>query len=151
MLTIFVDGDACPVKDETYVVASRYAVPVALVANSWMRVPEGLAIERIVVDGGPDAADDWIADHVKAGDVVVTADIPLAARCLAVGAHALGTNGRRFTEDSIGGALATRDLKAQLREAGIVSGGPAPLAEKDRSRFLSKLDELVQRSLREQG
>ena len=145
---VFVDGDACPVKDEVYVVATRYGVRVALVANARMYVPPGFGVEMIVVDGAPDAADDWIAGSVRAGDVVVTADIPLAARCLASGARVLGTNGRPFTEDSIGGALATRDLKSQLREAGIQAGGPRALAEKDRSRFLSKLDELVQLGLR---
>ncbi len=141
---VFVDGDACPVKDEVYVVATRYGIRVALVANARMYVPPGFGVEMIVVDGAPDAADDWIAGNVRAGDVVVTADIPLASRCLAAGARVLGTNGRPFTEDSIGGALATRDLKSQLREAGIQSGGPRALSERDRSRFLSKLDELVQ-------
>ena len=149
MIEIFVDGDACPVKDEIYVVSTRYGVPVALVANSRIGVPDGFGVEMVVVSAGPDAADDWIAEHVRPGDVVVTADIPLAARCLERGARVLGTSGRVFTEDSIGGQLATRDLKANLREAGIVSGGPPPISGKDRSRFLSKLDELVQRGLRE--
>jgi uncharacterized protein YaiI (UPF0178 family) len=149
VIEIFVDGDACPVKDETYVVATRYGVPVALVANSRIAVPDGFGVEMVVVSAGPDAADDWIADHVRTGDVVVTADIPLAARCLDRGARVLGSNGRIFSEDSIGGQLATRDLKASLREAGIVSGGPPPISDKDRSRFLSKLDEVVQRGLRE--
>jgi hypothetical protein len=102
----------------------------------------------IVVDAGPDAADDWIAENARAGDVVVTADIRLAARCLAAGALVLGTDGRPFTEDSIGGALATRDLKEALRETGTLSGGPRALTPRDRSRFASKLDELVQRSRR---
>jgi uncharacterized protein YaiI (UPF0178 family) len=149
VIEIFVDGDACPVKDETYVVSTRYGVPVALVANSRIAVPDGFGVEMVVVSAGPDAADDWIAEHVRPGDVVVTADIPLAARCLERGARVLGTSGRVFSEDSIGGQLATRDLKANLREVGIVSGGPPPISGKDRSRFLSKLDELVQRSLRE--
>ena len=149
MLALLVDGDACPVKDEVYVVATRYRVPVALVANSRMYVPEGFGVEMVVVDGSPDAADDWIAENARPGDVVITADIPLASRCLAAGARVLGTNGRPFTEDSIGGALATRELKSQLREMGLQSGGPRPLSSKDRSRFLSKLDELVQRGLRE--
>jgi uncharacterized protein YaiI (UPF0178 family) len=131
------------------VVATRYRVPVALVANTRMYVPEGFGVEMVVVDGSPDAADDWIAENARPGDVVVTADIPLASRCLAAGARVLGTNGRPFTEDSIGGALATRELKSQLREMGLQSGGPRPLSAKDRSRFLSKLDELVQRGLRE--
>ncbi len=149
MLKLLVDGDACPVKDEVYVVATRYRVPVALVANSRMYVPEGFGVEMVVVEGTPDAADDWIAEKACPGDVVVTADIPLASRCLAAGARVLGTNGRPFTEDSIGGALATRELKSQLREMGLQSGGPRPLSSKDRSRFLSKLDEFVQRGLRE--
>jgi uncharacterized protein YaiI (UPF0178 family) len=150
VIKIFVDGDACPVKDEIYVVATRYRVPVALVANSRLSVPEGFGVQLILVDQGPDAADDWIVENVRPGDVVVTADIPLAARSLDAGARALGTNGRTFDEDSIGSLLATRDLKAYLREAGVTSGGPPPISEKDRSRFLSKLDQLVQKGLREQ-
>lgn len=149
MIRIFVDADACPVKDETYVVATRYGVPVTLVANTRMSVPEGFGVELVVVDRGPDAADDWIAESVRPGDVVVTADIPLAARCLRAGACALGTSGRVFTEESIGDLVASRDLKAHLREAGVASGGPPSISAKDRSRFLSKLDELVQRGLRE--
>lgn len=149
MLEIFVDGDGCPVKDETYVVATRYGVPVALVANSRLAVPEGFGVELVLVEQGPDAADDWIAENVRPGDVVITSDIPLAARCLDVGARVLGTNGRVFSEDSIGNLLATRDLKTHLRESGVISGGPAPMSAKERSRFLSKLDELVQRGLRD--
>lgn len=151
MIEIFVDADACPVKDETYVVATRYGVPVVLVANSRIAVPEGLGVELVVVDQGPDAADDWIVENLRAADVVVTADIPLAARCLEKDARVLGSNGRVFDEDSIGGLLATRDLKASLREAGTMSGGPPPISQKDRSRFLSKLDELVQKGLRERS
>jgi uncharacterized protein YaiI (UPF0178 family) len=146
---IFVDADACPVKDEVYVVATRHGVPVALVANQRMYVPPGFGVELVVVDGAPDAADDWIAEHVRPGDVVVTGDIPLAARCLSAGARVLGPTGEPFTEDSIGGALAMRDLKSQLREAGVASGGPRALSDRDRSRFLSKLDQLIQASLRE--
>ncbi len=149
LIEIFVDGDGCPVKDETYVVATRYGVPVALVANSRLSVPEGLGVEMVLVDQAPDAADDWIVENVRPGDVVVTADIPLAARCLEAGARVLGTTGRIFGEDSIGNLLATRDLKEHLREAGVMSGGPPSMAAKDRSRFLSKLDELVQMGLRE--
>jgi len=150
-MEIFVDGDGCPVKDEVYVVATRYGVPVALVANSPIVVPDGFGVEMVVVEQGPDAADDWIAHYAGAGDIVVTADIPLAARCLESGARVLGTSGRVFSEDSIGERLATRELKSQLRESGVMSGGPPPFADRDRSRFLSKLDELVQRSLREQA
>ena len=150
-MEIFVDADACPVKDEVYVVSTRHGLPVVLVANSRMGVPDGFGVELVVVDQGPDVADDWIVESVRPGDVVVTADIPLAARCLAVGARAIGTNGRVFTEDAIGDLVATRDLKAELRDAGVVSGGPPPLSERDRSRFLAKLDELVRASLRESG
>lgn len=149
MIEIFVDGDGCPVKDEVYVVAARYGVPVLLVANSRIRVPEDLDVKLVVVDQGADAADDWIVEHVRAADVVVTADVPLAARCLEAGARVLSTNGRVFSEDSIGDRVAMRDLKAHLRETGVMSGGPPPMAAKDRSRFLMKLDELVQKSLRE--
>jgi uncharacterized protein YaiI (UPF0178 family) len=149
LIEIFVDGDGCPVKDETYVVATRYGVPVALVANSRLSVPEGFGVELVLVGQRLDAADDWIAENVRPGDVVVTGDIPLAARCLEAGARVLGTNGRIFSEDSIGNLLATRDLKAHLREAGVMSGGPASLSARDRSRFLSKLDALVQLGLRE--
>ena len=148
MIAIFVDGDACPVKDEVYVVATRYGAPVALVANSAMYVPPGFGVQLIVVDEGPDAADDWIAENVQAHDVVVTADIPLAARCLAKHALVLGSDGRPFSADMIGGALATRALKSDLRGAGVITGGPRPIADRDRSRFASKLDELVQRGMR---
>jgi uncharacterized protein YaiI (UPF0178 family) len=149
MIEIFVDGDGCPVKDEVYVVATRYGVPVALVANAPIHVPDGFGVEMVVVDRGPDAADDWIAENVRPGDVVVTADIPLAARCLEAGARVLGTSGRIFSEETIGDQLATRGLKEHLRGAGVATGGPPPLSGKDRSRFASKLDELVQRGLRE--
>jgi len=149
MIEIFVDGDGCPVKDEVYVVATRYGIRVVLVANSRIHVPEGFGVEMIVVDQGPDVADDWIVENVRAGDVVVTADIPLAARCLEAGARVLGADGKIFSEDSIGNRLATRDLNTYLRETGVMSGGPRGISAKDRSRFLSKLDELVQRGLRE--
>ena len=150
-MEIFVDADACPVKDETYVVSTRHGLNVVLVANSQMNVPAGFGVELVVVDQGPDVADDWIVENVRPGDVVVTADIPLAARCLEVGARAIGTNGRVFTEDAIGGLVATRDLKAELRDAGMNTGGPPPLSNRDRSRFLAKLEELVQLALRDEG
>lgn len=142
------DGDACPVKDETYAVAARYGVPVALVANARQNVPFDLGVEMVVVDRGPDAADDWIVESARQGDVVVTADIPLASRCIEIGARAIGPNGRVFTEDSIGGLVATRNLKADLRGAGVAAGGPPPISSRDRSRFSAKLDELVQAGLR---
>jgi uncharacterized protein YaiI (UPF0178 family) len=147
-IAIFVDGDACPVKDEVYVVATRYGLPVALVANAPMHVPPGFGVQLIVVDEGPDAADDWIAENVHANDVVVTADIPLASRCLAKDARVLGSDGREFTRDRIGDALATRALKSDLRGAGVQTYGPRAITAKDRSRFAEKLDALVQKGLR---
>ena len=147
MTTIYVDADACPVKEEIYRVAARHAVPVVLVANSRMRVPEGGGVKLVVVAGGRlDSADDWIAVRAGASDVVVTADIPLAARCVAAGARVLDPRGKVHTEDSVGDALATRNLMADLREAGTISGGgPPPLGKRERSLFLQKLDELVHR------
>ncbi len=149
VLRVLVDADACPVKDEVYSVAARYGVTVTLVANMRLHLPARLRVELVVVSEGADAADDWIAEHVRAGDVVVTADIPLASRCIAARARVLGTNGRPFSEDSIGTALAMRELKSQLRDSGVQAGGPGPITAKDRSSFLSKLDELVSRGLRE--
>jgi uncharacterized protein len=149
VIGIFVDADACPMKDEVYVVATRYGVRVAVVANAPLFVPQGMGVQLVVVDRGPDAADDWIAEQVRPHDVVITADVPLAARCLAAGARVLGSTGREFDADSIGGALAMRDLLASRREAGEITRGPAPLSAKDRSRFLGALDQIVQRSLRE--
>ena len=140
---LFIDADACPVKDEVYAVAARCGLTVVVVANQRIHVPR--EVEMVVVPEGPDAADDWIAEEVRAGDVVITADIPLAARCLEAGGFALGTNGREFTQDSIGGALATRGLKASLREAGVTTRGPRPLSARDRSRFSNELDRIVQR------
>jgi hypothetical protein len=148
MTEIFIDGDACPVKDETYAVAARLGLAVVVVANQRIRVPQDLGVEMVVVENGPDAADDWIAEEIRAGDIVITADIPLAARCLERGAFALGTNGREFTPDSIGGALATREIKASIRESGIATGGPPPLAPRDRSRFSNELDRIAHRALR---
>ncbi len=142
MPTIYVDADACPVKDEVYKVARRYQMRVAVVANAPLRVPADLLVELVVCPGFG-AADDWIAERAGAGDVVVTADIPLAARCLAKGARVLDPKGRPFRDNDIGAALATRDLMDELRQSGIVTGGPAPMTAKDRSRFLGKLDELV--------
>lgn len=135
-------------KDEVYVVATRYGLPVALVANAAMHVPEGFGVQLIVVEEGPDAADDWIVENVEARDVVVTADIPLAARCLAKGALALGSDGREFTQERIGDALATRALKSDLRGAGVQTHGPRAFTAQDRSRFAERLDALVNRALR---
>jgi len=148
MTEIFIDGDACPVKDEVYAVAARIGLAVVVVANQRIHVPADLGVEMVVVEEGPDAADDWIAEEIRAGDVVITADIPLAARCLEVGAFALGTNGREFTPDSIGSALATREIKASIRESGIATGGPSPISGRDRSRFSNVLDRVVHAAMR---
>ena len=144
MLHIFVDADACPVKNEVYRVAGRYGLKVTLVANTWMRTPKDPRIVLQVVEGGFDAADDWIVEQVQAHDIVVTADIVLAGRCLEKGALALGTTGKPFTEDNIGDAIAVRDLLASLRGPGEQTGGPAPMTQRDRSRFLQKLDNMIQ-------
>lgn len=139
---ILTDADACPVKDEIYKVALRLQVPVVIVANSYIRIPEHPLISRKIVSDGFDAADNWIASQADAAALVVTADILLADRCLKAGAKVLAPNGRPFTPDSIGGALATRAILADLRAgvAGIGAGGPAPFSKADRSRFLSALD-----------
>lgn len=144
-IAIYVDADACPVKAEVYRVAERYGLKVYVVANSFMMVPPSPLIERVVVDGGFDAADHWIAERTGPGDVVVTADIPLASRCVKSGAAVIGPNGRPFTAASVGMALATRNLMQDLRAMGEVSGGPPPFSARDRSRFLSALDEAIVR------
>ena len=144
MLHIFVDADACPVKKEVYRVAGRYNLDVTLVANSWMRIPDGAQIELKVVSDSFDAADDWIVENVQANDIVITADIPLADRCLKAGALVIGTTGKPFSEESIGEAMATRELLAELRDAGLMMSGPKPLQESDRSYFLQQLDNMIQ-------
>ena len=144
-IAIYVDADACPVKAEVYRVAERHRLKVHVVANSFIAVPREPFIERVVVGGGFDAADDWIAERVSRGDIVVTADVPLAARCVKAGADAIAPNGRAFTEASVGMALATRNLMQDLREAGAVTGGPKPFSARDRSAFLSALDLAVVR------
>jgi uncharacterized protein YaiI (UPF0178 family) len=149
-LHIFIDADACPVKQETYHVAERYGLNVTLVANSWMRVPEKNWIKLVLVGNDKlDAADDWIAGNVNENDIVISGDIPLASRCLKKGALVLGTKGKEFTDSDIGSALATRELLAELREAGAMMGGPAQFQKKDRSRFLQSLDQMIQRIKRE--
>lgn len=148
MVTIFVDADGCPVKNEVYRVAERYGLSVKLVANSWLRTPDDDRVELVLVDGDFDAADDWIVDHVGENDIVVSSDIPLADRCLKRGARALGPKGRAFTVDSIGDAMAAREMLSQLREMGIPAGGPAPFEKADRSRFLQALDEMINASLK---
>jgi len=147
---IYVDADACPVKDEIYKVAWRHEVPVRIVSNQWLRVPAHPLIERVTVSDGFDAADDWIAERVGPGAVVVTGDILLADRCLKAGASAvLAPNGRPFTAASIGGAIATRAIMADLRAgADGIMGGPAPFAKADRSRFLQAIDEALVRAKR---
>jgi hypothetical protein len=143
MTDIYVDADACPVKDEVYRVAQRYGLKVLLVSNAWLRAPNEEWIAVVVVGAELDAADAWIVEHVTEDDIVVTADIPLAALCLEKGSSVLGPRGRRFTEDSIGGALATRELMSQLREMGEVTGGPPAFEKRDRSQFLQVLDQMV--------
>ncbi|MBX3485751.1 YaiI/YqxD family protein [Phenylobacterium sp.] len=147
-MRIFIDADACPVKDETYKVAARYALKTFVVCNSFIRVPMTPAIELRVVEAGPDVADDWIAAEVLPGDIVVTNDIPLADRVLKAGAAAIAPNGRAFTVDSIGSSLAQRSIMEHIRSTGEVTGGPPPFAAADRSRFLQALDEAVNRERR---
>ena len=150
MTEIYIDGDACPVREEVYRVATRLGLVVHVVSNGSRPIrPPGLANVRMVtVPAGADIADDWIAERVTAGDVCVTTDIPLASRCLAKGARAVANNGRVWTPDNIGSALAGREIGRHLREIGVVTGGPAPLTKADRSKFLSALDAAVQAALR---
>jgi uncharacterized protein YaiI (UPF0178 family) len=145
---ILVDADACPVKEQVYRVAFRRGVPVRVVSNSWLRAPAHPLIERIVVSDDFDAADDWIVDEADARTVVITGDILLADRCLKAGATVVGHNGKLFTAASIGSAIATRAIKADLRAGGDAVGGPAPFAKADRSRFLQALDEALVRLTR---
>ena len=139
---IYVDADACPVKAEVVKVAERHGLAVVFVANAWLSVPRAPRVRVQVVSGAFDAADDWIAEQVHRDDVVVTADIPLAARCLKTGARVLGPSGKLFTDDNIGNALATRELMADLRACGV-GGGPPPFGPKDRSRFLDALERVL--------
>ncbi|MCV6575300.1 MAG: YaiI/YqxD family protein [Cohaesibacter sp.] len=143
MLEIYVDADACPVKEEIYKVAERHDVPILLVANQWMRFPRDLPIRFIKVEDGADRADDYIAEQCHPHAIVITADILLAQRCIEKQAHVLAPTGKAFTESSIGNAVATRNLMADLREWGEVTGGPAPFSKQDRSRFLSSLHEAI--------
>ena len=139
-MIVFVDADACPVKAEVYKVAARFGVKTFIVANSYLNLPRDPLIERVVVEAGLDKADDWMAEHARRGVVVVTTDVPLAARCVRAGAVAIAPNGREFTEPSVGMALATRNLMDHLRSSGEQTRGPAPFSPKDRSAFLSALD-----------
>src|SRR5262245_23999386 len=150
VISIYVDADACPVKQEVYRVAERHLVKgtvlkVFVVSNSPIAVPRHPAIERVVVAAGMDAADDWIAERAESGASGIPADVPLAARCVKAGAQVLGPTGRAFTEDSIGLSLATRNLMDQLRSAGEITGGPKPFGPRDRSAFLSALDQAIVR------
>jgi uncharacterized protein YaiI (UPF0178 family) len=147
-ITIFIDADACPVKDETYKVAARYGLKTFVVSNSFMQIQASPLIERVVVDAGPDIADDWIAERAVKGDIVVTNDIPLADRVLKSGAAAIKPNGQPFTADSIGSALAQRSIMEHIRSTGEITGGPRPFDRADRSRFLQALDTAIQKSRR---
>jgi uncharacterized protein YaiI (UPF0178 family) len=144
-IRIFVDADACPVKEEVYRVAARHGLPVTAVANSPIRVPRDPTIERVVVGPELDAADNWIAERAGAGDIVITEDIPLASRCVKAGAQVISPTGRAFTEAAMGMTLAVRNLMHDLRSAGEVTGGPRPFSPRDRSAFLSALDQAIRR------
>ncbi|MEH3120255.1 MAG: YaiI/YqxD family protein [Methylorubrum populi] len=150
-IAIYVDADACPVKDEVYRVAARYGLHVTVVSNGFLNLPREPWIERVIVGDAFDAADDWIAERASRGAIVVTADVPLASRCVKAGAVALAPNGKPFTESSVGLALATRNLMQELREAGAITGGPKPFSPKDRSAFLGALDRVVVRLKRDLG
>ena len=145
MTVIYIDADACPVKDEVYKVAARYGLKTFVVSNAFIQIPKSPLIERMIVDAGPDIADDWIAERAAAGDVVITNDIPLAGRVLENEAAAIAPNGRPFTQDSIGSALAQRAFMEHIRSTGEITGGPRPFAAADRSRFLQALDEAIQK------
>ncbi len=145
---IFIDADACPVKDEVYKVAARYGLKTWVVSNAFMQIPATPMIERVIVDAGPDIADDWIAERAQPLDVVITNDIPLADRVLKTGAAALAPNGRRFTPDSIGSALAGRMIGEHLRSMGEITGGPKAFDRNARSKFLQALDEIVSKAMR---
>lgn len=148
-ISIYIDADACPVKAEIYRVAERYGLKVFVVTNSYINVPRDPRIERVVVSDGFDAADNWIAEHAGPGDIVVTADILLADRSLKAGAAAIGSTGVPFTTSSLGMAMANRELLSNLRAMGEVTGGPKPMTDRDRSRFLSALDETIQKIRRQ--
>ncbi len=148
MVEIFVDADACPVKDETLRVAARHELKTYLVSDGGIRPSQNPLVELVIVAPGADAADDWIAEHIQKSDVCVTNDIPLAARCLEAGALALKPNGEPFTEQGIGLALAGRELMQDLRESGEITGGPRPFSKSDRSNFLNRLETTVQAAKR---
>ncbi len=147
-ITIYIDADACPVKDEVYKVAGRYGLKTFVVANAFLQIPASPLIERVIVESGPDIADDWIAERVEAGDVVITNDIPLAERVLAAGGSAIAPNGRAFNNNSIGSAIAQRAIMEQIRSTGEITGGPRPFTAADRSQFLQAMDQAIQQELR---
>lgn len=149
-VALYVDADACPVKDEAVRVAGRHNLKIHFVSNTWMRLPESPLVHRIIVNDTPDAADNWIADNISPNDIAITADIPLASRCLKVGAAVIGPAGKPFTEQGIGMALAMRDLAAHLRETGESRGYNASFTRQDRSQFLQTLEQAVQSALRNQ-
>jgi len=151
MTVLYVDADACPVKDEALRVGERHKVPVKFVSNSWMRLPESDFVERVVVPEGPDVADDWIAERATKGDVVVTADVPLAARCVKAGALVIGPTGKPFREDGIGMRLAMRDLNTHLREIGEIRESGPGFTREDRSRFLNQLETTMRAARRLAG
>ncbi len=144
MTIIYLDADACPVKDETYRVAGRYGLRTLVVTNGYLRLPESPLIELVLVAEGLDRADDWIAETAQPGDVVVTSDVPLAHRCVTKGVRTLAPTGREFTEQSIGNDLASRNLMTELRDTGQIRGGGRPFGKQDRSRFLGALDAAIQ-------
>jgi len=148
---IFVDADACPVKDEIYRVAVRHGVPVSVVAGQFIRVPQDPLVERVAAGSAMDAADNWIAERAGPGDIVVTADVPLASRCVKAGAEVIAPNGKPFTEQSIGMTLAVRNLMTDLRSSGELTGGPKSFSPRDRSAFLSELDQTIRRIQRRQA
>ena len=143
MHVLYIDADACPVKDECFRVAGRVGFRAVVVSNGWINTRRDPWIEQVVVDAGPDVADDWIAERAGPGDIVVTSDIPLADRCIKAGAQALKPNGQPFTPDSIGSALAGRMVGEHLRSMGVATSGPPPFGPKDRSAFLQALDRAV--------
>lgn len=148
MTEIFVDADACPVKDEVVRVGERHGLTMHFVSNQWMRLDDSPLVKRVIVPDGPDMADDWIAEHITAADVAITTDIPLASRCMEKSARVLGPTGKPFTTDSIGMALAMRELHQHLRETGEMTGGNRGFTRQDRSRFLSALENMVQAAKR---
>jgi uncharacterized protein len=148
---IYIDADACPVKDEIYRVAARHGLPVSVVAGNFIRVPQDPLIERVAAGSGMDAADDWIAERAGKGDIVITSDVPLASRCVKSGAEVIAPTGKPFTEASIGMTLAVRNLMTDLRSSGEITGGPKSFAARDRSTFLSALDQTIRRIQRQRS